>query len=265
MNNAPGPSRRLADRTVVVTGASSGMGRAMATGFVAEGARVVFSSNDPDRLEATVEDLGPDAADRAADVPADVRSWDDVRALVRDATDRFGAIDVWVNNAGVTQLHTDPDHVRRHVVDLPVASWDAVVDTNLRGPFLCSKAVLPGMLERGRGRLLHVSSSHGFRGRAGRAPYAASKFGLEGFHESLALELDGTGVDSIAVRPPAGGVYSERFGEIGREPDSFAFESPDLIVETAVRLAAGGGENGGRYVADPDGGGFSAYARDGPS
>ena len=117
------------------------------------------------------------------------------------------------------------------------------------------------VLDRDAGRLLHVTSGHGLHGRATHAPYAASKFGLEGFHESLALELEETGVDSIAFRPPQGGVYSERYGALGRTPESFGHETPRIIAETAVRLAAGEGENGGRYVATDDGEGYTEYTR----
>lgn len=173
----------------------------------------------------------------------------------------FGSVDVLVNCVGVTQGHVASDHRRRPVAEGAVDAWDAVLETNLRGVFLCTRSALPGMLSQGNGRVIHVSSGHGSEGRAKRAPYVASKFGLEGFHESLALELRDTGVDSIALRPPRGGVYTEISGEHGRTEDEYAHSSPDVITEPADQLASGEGENEGRYAARDDGRGFERYER----
>lgn len=250
---------RLRNTTVVVTGASSGLGKAMATAFVEEGASVACASRSEDRLSAAVAGMTGDG--EAIAVPTDVRSPDAVSGLVEETAGRFGPIDVLVNNAGVMQLDVDEEGAERPVAAVRVDAWDAVVETNLRGPFLCSRAALPGMLERDAGRLVHVSSGHGASGRANRAPYVASKFGLEGFHESLALELEDTGVSSVALRPPDGGVYTERRGQLGRSPEEFRHRSPDVIREAAVRLAAGEGENGGRYQVTQDGEGYVEYER----
>jgi 3-oxoacyl-[acyl-carrier protein] reductase len=253
---------RLTDKVIVVTGASSGLGKAMANAFVTEGARVVYSAPNEERLTAAVEAANDsDVAGEAKAVRADVRSWDDVRHLIRRTREIFDEIDVFVNNAGVTQPKVNPDHTQRSVDELPISTWDTILNTNLRGVFLCTKAVLPRILSRDSGRLIHISSGHGVSGRANRAAYVASKFGLEGFHESLALELADTGVDSVILRPPSGGVYTESSDRYGRSPDSYAHESPDVIAEAAVRLAAGDGENGGRYQATPDGEDFIAYSR----
>lgn len=247
---------------MVVTGASRGLGRAMADAFVREGAAVVYSSRGGEALQSAVGAATDGSAPgEATAIPADVRSWTAVRALVDRAAEAIGPIDVVVNNAGLTQSKADPAHDEKPVADLDVETWDAVLETNLRGAFLCSKAALPGMLERGAGRLIHVSSGHGIAGRPNRAAYVASKFGLEGLHETLAMELDGTGVDSVALRPPSGGVYTEGAGAIGRSPAEFAHDSPAVIAEAAVQLAAGVGENGGRYQATPDGEGLVEYAK----
>lgn len=251
----------LKDRSIVVTGASSGLGLAMASEFVVEGADVVCSSFEENELRRTVDELNSRGLGRAIAITADVREWEAVRELMAETVDQLGKLDVLVNNAGVTQLHATEENERYPVVDLPVGAWERILDTNLTGVFYCSKAALPYMLGRGSGRVMHVTSGNGVRGRPNRSPYCASKFGLEGFHESLSRELEGTGVDSIAFRPPPGGVYSERYGKIGRTPESFTFQSPDIIVETAVRLASGEGENGGRYVATEDGADYVEYTR----
>lgn len=256
---------QLSDSTIVVTGASSGLGKAMAGAFVREGADVVWSSRSRERLETAIEqETGSDPAGTAAAIPADVRSWDAVQSLIERTTERFGPIDVFVNNAGVMQYIVNEDNERKPIPDVPIESWDTILETNLRGAFLCAKAVLPGMLDRESGRVINVSSSHGSHGRANRSPYVASKFGLEGLHESMALELEDTGVDSVALRPPRGGVYTEVSVERGgRSMDSFTHDSPDVIAGAAVRLAAGEGDNGGRYQATGDGDGYTEYTRTG--
>ncbi|RQH02324.1 SDR family NAD(P)-dependent oxidoreductase [Natrarchaeobius oligotrophus] len=250
---------RLRNSTIVVTGASNGLGRAMATAYAEEGARVVCASRSADRLSTIADELS-EREGTAVAIPTDVRSWEDVRSLVRETTERVGEIDVFVNNAGITQLNVAGEPSYRPVSDVPVDAWDAILETNLRGPFLCTKAVLPGMLERDSGRLIHVSSGHGIRAQPNRSPYVASKFGLEGLHETVSRELEGTGVDSIALRPPDGGVYTERKGENDTSRETYRHESPTVIAKTAVRLAAGEGENGGRYVARADGETYTTYA-----
>lgn len=253
---------RLETETIVVTGASSGLGKAMANAFVTEGTRVIYSAPNKERLTAAVEAITEENADgEAAAVRADVRSWDDVRNLVRRTRERYGEIDVFVNNAGITQPKVNPDHTQRSVHDLPISTWDTILDTNLRGVFLCTKAVLPSLLSKDSGRLIHISSGHGVSGRANRTAYVASKFGLEGFHESLAHELKDTGVDSLTLRPPSGGVYTESSERYGRGPETYTHESPDVIAEAAVKLAAGRGENGGRYQATPDGEEVTEYTK----
>lgn len=253
---------RLNNKTVVVTGASRGLGKAMADAFVTEGAHVVYSSRNKDRLREVAEAVQTDdTPGDATAIRADVRSWDDIRNLIQRTNKTYGDINIFVNNAGVIQYKVNPDNSDREVVDIPIETWDTILDTNLRGVFLCTKAVLPGMLSRNTGRLIHVSSGHGIEARACRAPYVASKFGLEGLHDSLALELEKTNVDSLLLRPPGGGVYTESSQLIDRTPDSYPNESPDVIAEAAVRLASGEGINGGRYKATADGEGYVEYSR----
>lgn len=241
---------RLEDASIVVTGAAHGLGRAMARGFVREGARVAGIDVDGAALEAAFDDISGPGGTLA--ITADVRSWDDVRSAVARARRVHGAIDVLVNNAGVKQLTVTGNE--RPAWAVPVATWDTVVATNLRGPFLYSRAVVPAMLDRDEGRVVHVTSGHGQSARVRRAPYVASKFGLEGFHRTLARELEGTGVSSVAFTPPGGGVRT-REAEFVDDPSSMRHD-PEVVVEPAVRLAAGAGRNGGRYEGTPDGSGF---------
>lgn len=249
---------RLDGTTIVVTGASSGLGRSMAAAFVEDGARVVCSSRSESRLREAVDSM--DGPGEALAVAADVRSPESVAEMVEAAREAYGPIDALVNNAGVTQETVTGDPERRTIDSLSVETWDAILETNLRGAFLCTRAVLPAMLERDSGRVVHVSSGMGGEGRAGFAPYVASKFGLEGFHESLALELDGTGVSTHTFRPPRGGVFTESRRLGGQTPDDYA-HGADVVAEPAVQLLADDPVNGGRYVATEDGDGYVEYAR----
>ncbi|MFB6095998.1 MAG: SDR family oxidoreductase [Haloferacaceae archaeon] len=242
---------RLEDTTVVVTGASRGLGAAMARAFVAEGARVVCAARTAADLNAVVADAeGPG---EAMAVPTDVREWASVAELFEAARDAYGPIDVVVANAGVQQRTAGGDR-REPVVDVPVDVWDAVIRTNLSGAFHTAKAALPEMLERDAGRIVFISSGAGTTGRANRSPYIASKHGLEGLASSLAKELDGSGVDSLVFRPPGGGVYTE--SRSYRERESYAHESPTVVNEPMVQLASGAGDHGGHYVGTADGTGF---------
>lgn len=245
---------RLDGTTIVVTGAAGGLGNAMASAFAAEGANVVGVDTDEDRLIAAVDAFDGDAVA----VPTDVRSWDDVRDTIETARAAHGEIDVLVNNAGVQQRTAGGDR-REPVVDVPVDIWETVVETNLTGVFHCTKAVLPGLLDRDDGRLIHVSSGAGERGRANRSPYVASKHGVEGFAASLALELEGSGVESLVFRPPGGGIFTESRSH--RDPEDFTHDSPTIVAEPMIQLAAGAGENGGRYVGTDDGEGFETRPR----
>jgi len=142
-----------------------------------------------------------------------VRSAAEVAAVVTRAIEQFGRIDILVNNAGA------PGSLDRTlVVDLTEDAWDTVLDTNLKGTFLCSQAVARTMLERGvRGRIISMSSQWGKKGGAKRAAYCASKFGIIGLTQSLAQELAPAGITVNAICPSA--VETERLDHLGLQPD----------------------------------------------
>ena len=241
---------RLEGTTIVVTGAANGLGRAMAGGFVREGADVVAVDVDEAALAEAV--AGFEGAGRALAVVADVGSPADVRSAAARSRRAFGPIDVLVSNAGVKQLTVTGDE--RPTWAVPAETWETVLRTNLSGAFHWTRAVVPAMLDRGTGRVVLVTSGHGLRARARRAPYVASKFGLEGLHRTLARELDDTGVDALAFTPPGGGVRT-REAEFVEDPASMAHD-PSVVVEPAVRLASGEGANGERYRGSSDGAGL---------
>ncbi|MEO8969463.1 MAG: SDR family oxidoreductase [Solirubrobacteraceae bacterium] len=185
---------RLEGRVAVVTGAGTGLGRAVALTFAAEGARVVGVSIDAGELDR----LRTVAAERGLSLEAelaDVADTDRTEALARELHARFGAIDVLVNNAGII--------IVRPITETSVQDYDRVLATNLRGPFLYCRAFLGPMLKRGSGTIINVSSQSGIKGFVGESAYCPSKFGLEGLTQTLGLELEGSGVRIVSVTPGA--------------------------------------------------------------
>lgn len=178
--------------TALVTGATEGIGRAIAFALGAAGHQVGVCARTPAKLDALLTDLAA-AGIAAAGRPCDVGDPAQVAALVAHVTERLGPVDVLVNNAGLGVL--------KPFADLSLAEWDAVMATNLRGIYLVTSAVLPGMRERRRGDVINISSLAGKRGFPGGTAYSASKHAVMGFSESLNLEVRKDGVRVVAVCP----------------------------------------------------------------
>ena len=194
---------KFRDRTVLVTGASRGIGRSIALRFAEEGARLGLVARTETELLATarmVEEVGA----RAVAIPTDIRDFAGAQAAVEKVESELGAVDVLVNNAGV--------FLWRPFLKLSPEEWDLVLATNLTGAANFCRAVLPGMVERRRGRIVNVSSIHGMRGEANLAAHSAAKFGLIGLTQSLAREFRG---DNIAVNAVCPGTVENRLEEAG--------------------------------------------------
>jgi NAD(P)-dependent dehydrogenase (short-subunit alcohol dehydrogenase family) len=170
---------RFEGRGVVVTGAAQGMGRAIAAAFVDEGARVVLSDMNEDGVKKTAAELGQNG--NTFGVRCDVTKADDVAGLVDAAVGHLGNVDTFVNNAGTITM--------RQVVDLAEEEWDAVMDVNAKGVFLCTRAILPHMLERKSGTIVNIASQAGKRGYKLFAHYCASKAAVIVFSKGVALEV----------------------------------------------------------------------------
>jgi 3-oxoacyl-[acyl-carrier protein] reductase len=184
----------LADDAAVVTGASRGIGRAIAEALAAAGADVAICSRARDRVAPVAEAI-TDATDRdAIAVECDVTDAEAVDRLVDRTVDRFGGVDVLVNNAGGSSGEDAP----LHRVDED--SWDWHVDVNLKGPFLCTRAVLPHMVDDGGGRIVHVGSVNGLTG-IGLTPYSAAKSGLLALSRNVAVRYGHAGVRSNVLSP----------------------------------------------------------------
>ena len=183
----------MSDRVAIVTGAGQGMGRAVAMRLSAEGARVVANDVNEEAAARTAKGI-QEAGGEAIAVAGDVTSSGDVANIVDAALDRYGRIDILVNNAGVLRP--------TKVIDIEEDEWDWVIAVNLKGTYLCSRAVLPAMRKGGWGRIVNFSSTAGkSTSTVGGAHYTAAKAGVLGFTRHLARETAGYGVTVNAVCP----------------------------------------------------------------
>jgi NAD(P)-dependent dehydrogenase (short-subunit alcohol dehydrogenase family) len=185
---------RLQDRVAIVTGASKGIGSAIAVALASEGAKVVLAARNEEGLRETGRLIGD--ADRWYAVETDVASENEVAEMVRHTVNRFGTLHVLVNNAGIA----GPTALCE---DVKLAEWEETMAVNLRGPFLCAKAVLPVMKAQRWGRIINISSISGKRPLARRAPYSSSKLGLIGFTRTLAAEVGPYEITVNAICPGA--------------------------------------------------------------
>ena len=165
----------------------------MATALAQAGAEVAVTARTLDVCTQTATAIADATGRRCQAFAANVTVSDDVHRLVADVDREFGRIDILVNNAGT--------NIRGLVDQLSEADWETVVDTNLRGPFLCSRAIGPGMVRRGWGRVINMGSTLSVVALPGRAPYAASKAGVLNLSRVLALEWAGTGVTVNTICP----------------------------------------------------------------
>lgn len=185
--------RRFEGQAVVVTGAGQGLGRVLALRFAAEGATVALVARSADKLDAVAAEVAA-AGGSALAIPADLRVEAEVDAMAAVVSDRFGAVDVLVNNSGIA----GPTAV---LWEQPVDLWEETLRVNVIGTFLCCRALLPAMVERGRGNVLMIGSMTGKRALHGRTPYAASKTAMIGLVRTLAWELGPSGIRVNLISP----------------------------------------------------------------
>ena len=184
---------RFENQAAIVTGAGRGIGQAIAMRLAAEGARVACVSRTPENAKRVADELNAQRADSAKHYAVDVADHAAVQKVGSQILSDFTKIDILVNNAGVTR---DGLAMRMSVED-----WDTVINTNLRGAFNFSQAILRAMIKQRSGRIINITSVIGLIGNAGQANYAASKAGLIGFTKSLARELASRNITVNAIAP----------------------------------------------------------------
>ncbi|MEL6814250.1 MAG: 3-oxoacyl-[acyl-carrier-protein] reductase [Cyanobacteria bacterium J06598_3] len=224
----------LADKVAIITGSSRGIGKAAAMAIAAEGAKIVVnyanSSGAADEVVAAIKAGGGEAIA----LQADVSKADQVDAMIKATMDAFGRIDVLVNNAGITR-----DTL---LLRMKPADWQAVIDLNLTGVFLCTRAVSKIMLKQRSGRIINISSVAGLMGNPGQANYSAAKAGVIGFTKTIAKELAPRGVTANAVAP--GFIATDMTGDLKNTEEILKFiplgryGKPDEVAGLIRFLAA---------------------------
>ncbi|MFC6066986.1 glucose 1-dehydrogenase [Streptomyces ochraceiscleroticus] len=232
-------AHRFANKVAFVTGAGSGIGRATARAFAAEGADVVVADIDSAGNKETAR-LAAEHGGRVLTVECDVISSSDIRAAVEQTVREFGRLDVAFNNAGIEQPPAP-------LVDISEDEWSRLLDIDLRSAFLCMKYEIPAMLENGGGSIVNTSSGAGVVGIRGQAAYVAAKHGLIGLTKSAALDYAAQGVRVNAICPGiietpmmdrfSGGTPEGRARVIGQEPVG-RMGSPEEIASAVLWLSS---------------------------
>ena len=211
---------RLEGKTALITGAGSGIGRAIAVVFAREGASIGINYNRNEKGAGETLRLVEEAGSEGMALKADISDADETKAIVDKLNSRFGKIDVLVNNSGIGS-ETTPDRV----VDISLEDWDRVMDVNLKGVMLTSKYVIPGMKERGKGAIINISSIRGLLGNPNLASYCTSKGGVVLLSREMALDYARCGIRVNCICP--GFVSTEMFqGYIAKQDD------PELALKT---------------------------------
>jgi NAD(P)-dependent dehydrogenase (short-subunit alcohol dehydrogenase family) len=220
----------LHSKVAIVTGASRGIGRAIALQLAEKGAKVVLAARNRRDLDAVAKKARWSGAEVLV-VPCDVGAERQVQALVKKTLARFGRIDLLINNAGIG--------IKKPVAEFATRDWDQIMDTNLKGVFLLTREVLPVMKRQKGGQIINVGSLAGKNPVVNHAPYCASKFGLIGFSESVGLEVRNLGIKVSLLLP---GSVDTHFGS--RKPSGTKAKraenalTPDEVAEACLFLAS---------------------------
>lgn len=216
-------------QVAIVTGAGRGIGRATAIALASRRLAVSLASRTPSELKAVAMQI-EEAESRTLVMPTDVSSSHEVEELIRATQEKLGPVDVLVNNAGVVE--------RSPVTDTSEESWARILDSNLKSVFLCTRAVLPGMIKRRHGRIINVSSISGRLGTPELAAYCASKWGVIGFSKATAEETREHNVQVFSICPGSVDTEMLRKGLPGAEPQMSAEEVAALISYLATDAPA---------------------------
>jgi 3-oxoacyl-[acyl-carrier protein] reductase len=220
--------KHMTNKICLVTGATRGIGRAIAKMLLEEGAQVAICGRQQSAVDQAVTDLYSETGGKVAGKAADVRNHEDIAGLFRFVDTHFGGLDVLVNNAGVG--------VFQSVSDLSVEDWQATLDTNLSGVFYCCREAFPRFQIRGGGYIVNISSLAGKNAFAGGSAYNASKFGLNGFTEAMMLDKRNDNVRVSYIMP--GSVATDFSGHGTDSGSDWKIHSEDIaeIVRTLLKI-----------------------------
>ena len=213
-------SGKLEGKIALITGASRGLGKAMALALANEGADIALVSRGREQLQKTAEEVGR-MGSGAHVFQADVTSEKDVLQLEREVAQAFGRIHILINNAGI--------NVRKHLTEFTLDEWRSVLDTNLTGTFLMCRAFVPHMQGKGYGRVINLASTMAHVSIPGRTAYSASKSAILGLTRALALELAPDGITVNAISP----------GPFGTEMNRPLMENPQLNAQFLSKIPVG--------------------------
>ena len=216
----------LDGKNAIVTGAGRGIGRAIAEAFAEQGCNVAALARSQAEIDETVEHIWRTGRNGVA-IVCDVSEPVSVATAFREAEEKLGPTDILVNNAGVACF--------KPFAELTLEDWEETVGVNLTGTFLCTQAVLPGMMERRAGKIINISSVSGLKPIAEQSAYCAAKHGVNGLTKTLALELQPYGIGVHAICP--GGVVTRLSEEAMPERDKTGWMEPEDIAHAALFLA----------------------------
>ncbi len=213
----------LAGQTALVTGGSKGIGRAICLALAKEGANIIIVARNESEIKETMDKL-KEMGSKSLSIQADVRSEEDVRRLISMTIDKCGKLDILINNAGVAY--------KKRLEETTLKEYEKIIDTNLKGVFLCTKYAIPYIRESKNGKIINISSVGGLHGLPEFSVYCASKFGVDGITESIASELEGE-IKVYAVCP--GAVDTDMYRSLfsNRPP-----LKPEHIAEKVLELAS---------------------------
>ena len=210
----------LKGNVAIVTGASKGIGKAIAVTLAKEGVKVVLAARNAELLSEIQKEIS-ETEGHAVAIPTDVTSENAVKNLMIETNKRFNRIDILINNAGVGFFS--------NVVDMNIEDYEAMMNINLKGAFLCSRGVLPTMMKQKRGEIINIASLAGKNSFAGGSVYSATKWGLIGFARSLMLEVRNHNIRVVTICP---GSVNTNFNDTER--DNPQIIQPEDVAETVL-------------------------------
>ncbi len=229
---------KLSNKIAIVTGAGRGIGRAIALGYAREGASLVICSRSHEQIRSVQQEISS-VKGRCIGQHCDVRFEDDVKKLVEKTLQEFGRIDILVNNAAAGMGVIRADFMERSIPfwEIDATQWSQVTDTNFKGVFLCSKAVVPQFIRQRSGKIINLTGGQGILTRKGYSAYGPSKAGMEALTKIMAVELDEYGV-CVNLLAPGGRTDTDLIPKKEPAEGQDRILKPEIVVPAAVYLAS---------------------------